>query len=372
MRTTTHILTTIIPLCRDRFADSEHGGFHEQLDAAGQPVPLGVKRLMVQCRQLYVLSQAALLGDRSGEAAAERGYAFLRSAYRDTKHGGWFFRATAAGVPMDRSKDLYGHAFLLFALAYLHRAFAAPDAIALASATMDDIHTHMAAPAGGFWDGAAEAWEPKTTPQRQNPHMHLLEAMLALHEATGDRRWLDEAAALITLFRERFFDPATSTLGEFFAADWSPHPDTGHIVEPGHHFEWVWLLHRYAALSGRPVEPAADALYTMAMRHGFDAETGHIHDQLDRSGTPIQRTRRIWPVTEAIKAQTARIEAGLPVPPGQPDRLSQHILDRFLRPAQLGWIETMTPDGAPLQTNLPGSTPYHLVMAAAELHRVLG
>ena len=273
---------------------------------------------------------------------------------------------------MDRSKDLYGHAFLLFALAYLHRAFVVPGAMELAAATMDVIHVRMTAPNGGFWDGASEEWQPKATPQRQNPHMHLLEAMLALFETSGDRRWLDEAAALVTLFRELFFEPATATLGEFFTTDWSPHPQTGHIVEPGHHFEWVWLLHRYAALSGRQLEPAADALYTMAMRHGFEADNGHIHDQLDRSGTPILRTRRIWPVTEAIKAQIARIEAGLPVGPGQPARLSQHIMDHFLHPAQLGWIETMTPEGLATQTNLPGSTPYHLVMAAAEVRRVLG
>jgi mannose/cellobiose epimerase-like protein (N-acyl-D-glucosamine 2-epimerase family) len=365
-----HILAVIIPLCRDRFADDRLGGFHEHLDAAGYPLP-GPKRLMVQSRQLYVLSQAALLGDTSGQDIAERGYDFLRSHYHDKKHSGWFFRTSASGEPSDPSKDLYGHAFVLFALAHLHRAFAVPDAMALAGATMDTIHARMAAPGGGFWDRASEDWVPNTALRRQNPHMHLLEAMLALFEASGQRRWLDEAALLVTLFRERLFDPATGTLGEFFDAGWKPHPETGHIVEPGHHFEWVWLLHRYAALSGRPLEPGADALFNSAMRHGFDPDNGHIHDQLDRSGTPIQRTRRIWPVTEAIKAQVARVEAGLPEAADQLERLSQHLLDRFLRPAQLGWIETMAPDGTPTQTNLPGSTSYHLVMAAAEIKRVL-
>jgi mannose/cellobiose epimerase-like protein (N-acyl-D-glucosamine 2-epimerase family) len=367
-----HILSRIIPLCRDRFADARHGGFHEHLDARGSPLPPGAKRLMVQCRQLYVLSQAALLGDPTGQRIAERGYDFLRSHYRDKRQSGWFFRADATGEPIDRSKDLYGHAFVLFALANLHRAFAAPDALALATATMDTLHTHMTASNGGFWDNAAEDWTPDTALRRQNPHMHLLEAVLALFEASGDRRWLHEADALIALFRDRFFDPATATLGEFFTADWTPHPATGHIVEPGHHFEWVWLLHRYATLSGRPVEPAADALFTMAMQYGVDADNGHIHDQLDRSGAPILRTRRIWTLTEAIKAHTARIEAGLPVAAGHPERLGQHLLDHFLRPAELGWIETMMPDGTPTQTSLPGSTPYHLVMAAAEMQRVLG
>ncbi len=70
--------STLLPLCRDRFADRVHGGFHEQLDPTHRPLPLGTKRLMVQCRQLYVLSHAAVLGERSGQPQAERGYDFIR------------------------------------------------------------------------------------------------------------------------------------------------------------------------------------------------------------------------------------------------------------------------------------------------------
>ena len=236
-----YALEFLLPLCRDRFADAALGGFHERLDRAHNPLPMGGKRLMVQCRQLYVLSHAAALGERSGQNAAERGYAFLRR-YQDRARGGWYFRATEAGEPLDPAKDLYGHAFLLFALAWLHRAFAAPDALALAAQTMDTLHARMASPHGGFWDNAAADFTPNPVPQRQNPHMHLLEAMLALHAASGDPRWLAEADALTRLFLARLFDPATGTLGEYFTADWTAHPDQGHIVEPGHHYEWVWLL----------------------------------------------------------------------------------------------------------------------------------
>ena len=365
-----HVFATIIPLCRDHFADRVHGGFHERLDASGEPLPLGVKRLMVQCRQLYVLAEAAAQGDTSGTAAAERGYAFLRTSYQDHRHGGWFFRATADGAADDRSKDLYGHAFVLFALAHLHRAFAAPHALELAVETMAVLHTHLAAPGGGFWDGASAAWAPHTALRRQNPHMHLLEAVLALFEASGDPQWLDEAHALVALFRDHLFDPPTATIGEFFTRDWAPDPHTGHIVEPGHHFEWVWLLHRYTALSGRPLDPAAGSLFDTAMRHGLDPDCGAIHDQLHRGGAPLLRTRRIWPVAEAIKAHAARLQAGLPTAPGQPARLLRQMSDRFLQPARLGWIETTTADGTPTQTELPGSTPYHLVLAAAELRRL--
>jgi mannose-6-phosphate isomerase len=328
---------------------------------------------MVQARQLYVLSHAALLGDTSGRDAAARGYEFLLRHYRDRAHGGWYFRAADPGEPMDRGKDLYGHAFLLFALAYLHRAFAAPDAVALAAATYDELLANMANPAGGFWDRTDAAWQPEPGVQRQNPHMHLLEALLALHEATHDSWWLTEAERLVRLFLDRFYDRPTGTLGEFFSADWQPHPERGNIVEAGHHYEWVWLLHKFRQAGGTAaVAAASERLFAVAVAHGSDPEHGGIHDQIDRAGAALLTTRRIWPVTEAIKAQVARIEAGLAVPAGEPDRLIGQLFRDFLRPERDGWVETMTREGQPLQTTLPGSTPYHIFLAAAEAARVLG
>ena len=168
----------------------------------------------------------------------------------------------------------------------VHRAFAAPGAVALAGATLDLLHARLAAPHGGFWDGASEDWQPHTALRRQNPHMHLLEALLAWHAATGEERWLNEARAIVRLFETRFFDPATGTLGEFSAR---LAPAQGHVVEPGHQFEWVWLLHRWRAQSGETgMAAAAEALYATALRHGFDPEHGGIHDQIHRTGAPLR------------------------------------------------------------------------------------
>ncbi len=366
-----YAMGVLLPLCRDRFVDPVNGGFHEQLQPDGSNAGIGSKRLMVQCRQLYVLAHAAELGDPSGAAAARRGYDFVRRAYADPVNGGWFFRATPEGEPTDRTKDTYTHAFVLFALAYVHRAFALPGALDLANVTYATMQERLAAPGGGFWDAATEDWQPNRGTRRQNPHMHLLEALHALYEASGDPRWLSEAEALVVLFRERFFDAETGTLGEVFDDDWTPHQEHGHIVEAGHHFEWVWLLHRHATLRGESMDPAADALFQTAVRHGFDPEHGGLHNQIDRAGGPLDRARRVWPVAETIKAYVARIEAGLPVPEGEPERLITHLFDCFIQPAQLGWLERLTREGEPIQTTLPASTPYHLFLAAAESKRVL-
>ena len=362
---------TLLPLCRDHFCDPVHGGFHERLGADLIPVATGRKRLMVQARQLYVLSHAALLGDRSGAAAADQGYRFLLGTYRDHVHGGWHFAATPEGEVLDGSKDLYGHVFLLFALAWLHRAFSAPGAIELAAETMDTLHARMALPYGGFHASAAQEWTPSDGPLLQNPHMHLFEAVLALHEVSGDSRWMEEADALVRLFRDRLFHRATGTLREVFEVGWITHPQRGSIVEPGHQFEWVWLLDRYCRQGG-PIDVTAEigSLFSFARSHGFDEEHGGIHDQVDPDGTPLLRTRRIWPVAETLKAYVAMAGSGLATP-AEADRMADHLLRNFVPDDRAGWHETLTREGVPTMTDLPGSTPYHVFLAAIEAEQLI-
>ena len=140
--------------------------------------------------------------------------------------------------------------------------------------------------------------------------MHLLEGLLALEEAFTDERYRRHADGLLELCTNHFIDPDTETLGELYNDDWSPHGETGNIVEPGHHFEWTWLFYEAAARRGRTdLVDTANGLYRWAMNHGFDREHGGIYDELRRDGTVVKESKRIWPVTEALKATALRILA---------------------------------------------------------------
>ena len=207
-------LATLLPLCRDRFADRVHGGFHEQLDLAHNPRPARQQAAdgAVPAALCAVARRRARRAQRRGRGGARLRLPAPRLSRTARMAAGASARPTD-GAPMDATKDLYAHAFLLFALAWLHRAFAAPDAIALAAGTLDTLHARIAAPGGGFWDRATADWQPDRSLRRQNPHMHLLEALLALHEATGEARWLDEATALVRLFLDRFHDAPTCDAG---------------------------------------------------------------------------------------------------------------------------------------------------------------
>jgi len=362
-----------LALWRTRGRDRLHGGFHERLDAKGTPLAVGYKRLMVQCRQIFAHSLAAGLGFRESGDAAHQGFQFLRRHYRDERRGGWFFSVTPDGKPRDRRKDLYGHAFVLLAAAQYLRLGKNAEALDVAQATADVLEKHFAAPVKeGFAESLEWDWSYLPRPRLQNPHMHLLEGYLALAEATGKTRYAEQAKALVTLFRKRFLDTASGTIGEYFDAAWQPDTERGHITEPGHHFEWSWLLRRHAALTNdTSLLPLADRLHDWAMLRGFDREHGGFFDEIDRKGAPVRQTKRIWPLAECIKSTAARVAAG-PSEAGreQLSLLLDLLFQRYLK-ADGGWIEHYDRVWRPTVTDLLGSTSYHIVLALAEARRVL-
>jgi mannose-6-phosphate isomerase len=323
------------------------------------------KRLLVQTRQLYAFSRGVELG--AGGWASEAVAAaldFLVSRFWDPQHGGWFATTRLDGRPLDRGKDLYGHAFAVFALAEHHRIAGSPDALRLARETWALVRERLRDPkSGGFLEQAAEDWRPLDGPRRQNPHMHLFEALLSLHEVAPGEGALAEAAALARLLESRFSD-GTGALGELFAADWRPAAGApGELVEPGHGFEWFALLHRFAALGGdRRALERARQLFDFAERHGVDRDGG-VFDQVDRAGRPRETGKRLWPQTERIKAlavlgDTERLDAAL-----------AYCGERYLD-AGGGWHEQLVRDGSVVSEAQNATSVYHVVTALGEAMRL--
>src|SRR5262249_19526677 len=127
---------------------------------------------------------------------------------------------------------------------------------------------------------------------------------------SGEGRYLVRAGQLFELFASRFFRSEEGVLGEYFTARLAPADGlAGRLVEPGHHYEWIWLLRRFEWASGRPTDRYVDALYAHADRHGFDRQ-GLIVDQVLIDGKHHAPSRRIWPVAEAIKANLVEARRG--------------------------------------------------------------
>jgi mannose/cellobiose epimerase-like protein (N-acyl-D-glucosamine 2-epimerase family) len=364
-----------LPYWRAHAIDHGLGGFHEKLDSALLPASENGKRIMVQGRQIFVFSQAYLQNhDPADLNAARAGFEFLKT-YGLHGDGGWRHKVDPGGAPLDDNRDLYDQAFILFAMAWYGRASGSAAALDFADFTIDFLNARMAHPKGGYVNALSDSTASRQAPESrgasrlQNPHMHLLEAFLALYETTNDDRWLDHAKRIIALFKGRFI--VDGTLREYFSDDWTPQDgDVGLITEPGHHFEWVWLLHKFARLANDPfVLREAESLYRFANSHGVDERSGGVFDEVSASGSVLQKSRRLWPQTEVLKAHAALLKAGDDTAATRLEAALQALLRNHLYGAsQGGWREHLDENDSPLRTDMPASSLYHLSMAVAELN----
>ena len=357
-----------LPLWATAGFDAEHGRFEERLTLSGGRLPDIPLRLMSQARQIHGYTLAARRGWHADAVAlVERAFGSMVRDYRGRDdRPGWIFSIRRDGAIADARRDLYTHAFILLAIASYVEATGDREALALADETLTFIERHMAAPEGG---GFVEELPPNGGVRRQNPHMHLFEGLLALWECSRQERYLAQATDLFDLFAARFFrDPGV--VGEYFTADLRPAAGVvGRIVEPGHHHEWVWLLRRFEEASGRSMQGYVDALYGHADRYGFD-EAGMILGELLVDGTPRTGVRRIWPITEAIKANLVEARHGRAQGEGRAAALAVVLRDRFLTVEPPGgWLDRLDDKGCCVSEYMPASTLYHLLGAIDELSR---
>jgi mannose/cellobiose epimerase-like protein (N-acyl-D-glucosamine 2-epimerase family) len=353
-----HLLEELLPYWAERGTDRAHGGFWNRLDGAGLPIAEDHKRLLVQLRLVYAFSEGARLGAPWALELAAHGVAFLERGYRDARHGGWHFTATPEGEPLDRRKDFYVHAFAVFAYAAYYAASGERSALARAQETVAFVRERLRDPVhGGYFEEADETGGAlRDLPRRQNPHMHWLEALLALHAVAPDAALRDDARALVELLERRFLDRETGGLMEHFAPDWKV---ANRTVEPGHHYEWTWLLlaHRDALGPARADDTAA-RLFAYAEAEGLDADLG-VFDRISGPGRQKAADKRLWPQTERVKALAAR---------GDVAALQRALEALFARYARKdgGWIEHVDRAGTPLTDVQNATSVYHVTLALRE------
>lgn len=338
-------------------------GFCEALDLKHKTISAGSARVRVQARQTYVFAEAARLGWDPARAVelVQRGVDILSGSCRRTD--GLFGRRVelSAGERPGRSADLYDTAFALYALASAQPILNTPDVSVLIGETLGAIDSTLADENGGY----AEAL-PRPDLRAQNPHMHLFEACLRLAESKTNGAYIERAGQLQQLCLTRFIDPETGTLGESFEPDgWSrPAGEAGDTVEPGHHFEWVWLFHQYAKLTGKVLPDAAGVFYRFACRT-LDEE-GRAVMSCDRKGAWVDGSRRAWSQTEALKAHLAMWRAGDEAAGARAVTSFDILMDEHLT-SDGGWIDHYDVDGCVLSQNMPASTGYHVVLALSDL-----
>lgn len=324
------------------------------------------KQLATQSRMVWAFAHAHRYGLGDYLDVSAQGRAFLLERFRDSRHGGFFWKTDRAGRVRNDRKILYGQLFVIHALVEYARA--GGDASALAEArelfellverAHDDVH-------GGWLEHFGRSWRAARWSTRgfeveiprlksANTHLHSVEALTELYLETGDPGIETMLAESVDVSTRHFFpaDPCAST--QHRRRDWELAGRPG--VSYGHNVEFAWLVVRAAQALGR--EPS---------RSRFDA---YVDATLE-----AHRPERIWWEDAELLAALA---TGLAEWPDERrnEALEAHLgflLDHVVDPRDGVWLHTVGAAGEPLNTAKRDTwkDAYHEVRATTTLAEAL-
>lgn len=357
----TWLFNHTLPLWWCLGADHANGGYREALAQDGSPAGES-RRCRVQSRQAYAFALAGAAGWRGPwQQAVHHGFAALEKFYR-RPDGLYRTLVDNNGAVLDDTPKLYDQAFILLALSAARLCM--PDAEVRALALLDALEA-LKLPHGGY-----RANEPLDF--QSNPHMHLFEASIAWSEIAGSNpRWKALAAEIAERVRTRFIIEADGALHEFFDENWNLAADADqNRIEPGHQFEWAWLLERWARLTGdAKARAAADTLFA-AGRRGIDNLRGVVVNTMSADGKPMDASARLWPQTEWLKAANLFGKREVTFPGASAYDIAaamRAFRSYFDVPLDGLWRDRLGADGQFMEEPAPASSLYHIVIAILDL-----
>ncbi len=345
-----------LPIWWELGADHHGWGFHENLDARGRAAE-PARRARVQARQAYVFARAGRLGWEGPWApAVARALDALEVVFK--RPDGLYRRlADTDGAPLDQTALLYDQAFVLLALSEAARV--SPHAsrhIARAEALRERLESFRWE-AGGFRETAGH-------PFQANCHMHLFEACQAWLTVDGvdPAPWRRLAQEIADLATARFFDAEHGVLHEAFDSRWAVlEGKAGGWVEPGHQFEWAWLLSQWRRTEGG-VDPALIRRLYDAGRAGFDPRSGCIVNRTTETFRVIDGDSRLWPQAEWLRAAVTMWRAEPDARYAADAALAESSIQRYLHTPLKGlWCDVLTREGLFRNQPAPASALYHLI-----------
>ncbi|HEY4268326.1 MAG TPA: AGE family epimerase/isomerase [Galbitalea sp.] len=281
------------------------------LDDDGVPDAGHASETWLTARMAHVYYLGSLRGVPGCLPIARQLMRGLDGVVRDSVNGGW---DTEVPATEGTDKSAYAHAFVVLAGA---TGTMAGDIAALRvlDEALEVVDAQFWEPEFGlFADTWSRDWSAKDGYRGVNANMHMVEAMLAASDATGEPKWASRALGVCEWVAARAQGNGWR-VPEHFDAGWvadlefnREHPADQfkpYGATVGHAFEWSRLMMQASTLASdpSPLVAAARALFAGAVRDGWapDGQPGFVYTT-DWSGAPIVSDRLHWVAAEAIGA----------------------------------------------------------------------
>ena len=328
-KTQQYLNTSLIPFWATRAVDEKYGGFQTNYDRLGKRTAVTEKSFLAQCRSIFTISFAKRLGFSwpNAEQALSQGIEFLFDHFRDKKYDGYYWLVEEDGRVIDANKIIYGHSFLIYALAEYSLltgdAASKQEAVRifnlLQEKAADPVH-------GGYFEhfdrqfNLKKAHSAFNTHKSLDVHMHLMEAFTTLYELTGEFEHRQALESVIELIFHKMVHPETGTGIAMFTEDWraianveldtvwgrdrfdddGKSPD---ITSYGHNIELAWLyLHALQILKIAPENGLSRVvpIFAHTFKFGVDWQYGGLFVEGLRSGPVTEATKEFWQQAEAL------------------------------------------------------------------------
>ena len=329
-----HLRDELLPFWFSNGVDTEYGGFLTYFDADGYPTGETDKTLVAQLRMIFTFSQIHRegLGNDKALGIAQQGFEFLINHFWDDLHGGWFWITEQDGTPLNRSKLGYGHAFAMLALSEYGMASGDLRAMEFAVKTFETMQTFSADNLnGGYYEFHERDWQKKAAGEYGGDrksfdvHLHMMEALTNMYEATGANIYRDRCSEVIDLIFARMMHAEHGTGMMQFMPDWTParailfkdvwgsdrdvEEDEGRPLNNtsyGHNVEFVWLLNhaiKILDLDRDAYTPRMKVIMDHAVANGIDWAKGGLYCEGPLGeGEAREKNKEFWQQAEMMIA----------------------------------------------------------------------
>lgn len=364
-----------LPLWLGPGFDQNLGLFYERLNFDGQPIVGLPRRLLVQCRQISVYAHATLRGRLNEKEKLRALYENIRYHYLSKNdRGHWYYSINDNGMPHNCKVESYTLTFVLFALGWLYRLD--PNDSYLSD--VDDIFSILEGSLAAKDGGVSIELSNEQKFLSQNPNMHLLEACLNFYEAAGRIKDFDRARSIVRLLTKKILDKKFRAIPEIHLESWKIYEPSKNWFEPGHHFEWSWLLRQFERLGGANCSSIIKKLSQRALTEGLDHSSKVIEQVGLQKNFKITSSRN-WGLCEYLKFCSNEYQEALWRSDNFEENLwrsrtlssLENLKDAYLSTKIKGlWNDRLSKFGLPLTDHVPASSFYHIYFAISEVERI--